>query len=162
MILYRYLLFLKGFVLNLLINVLWYIYKKLVRCLDFLLLPKIGCMLVKPFRLYFNAALYLYTYIFWFLINFWKFVNYFLFYNDDVEVEASVCWDWLRNATFDAFNLAVFPLEINVPGNGDMLGVEQWLLLKSHWSNNLNSSSAVGPPFGIGSTSETIIIYYMF
>jgi len=67
----------------------------------------------------------------------------------------------------DAFSLAVFPLEINVAGNGDMLGVEQWLLLRSHWSNSLNSSSAVGPPFGMGSTSETtttliIIIHYIY
>lgn len=51
----------------------------------------------------------------------------------------------------DAFNLAVFPFEINIPGYGDILGVEQWLLLRSHWSSNRNNSSAVGPPFGIGS-----------
>lgn len=75
------------------------------------------------------------------------------FYKDDVEVEASVCWDWFRKATLDAFSLAVLPLEINVPGYGDKLGVEQWLLLKSHWSNNRSNSSAVGPPFGIGSAT---------
>lgn len=73
-------------------------------------------------------------------------------------MEASVCWDWLRKATLDALSLAVFPLEINVPGYGDKLGVEQWLLLRSHWSNNRNSSSAVGPPFGMGSTKQTIDI----
>lgn len=73
------------------------------------------------------------------------------FYKDDVDVEASVCWDWFKNATLDAFNLAVFPLEISVPGYGDKLGVEQWLLLKSHWSNSRSNSSAVGPPFGMGS-----------
>lgn len=76
------------------------------------------------------------------------------FYKDVVEVDASVCWDWLRKATLDAFNLAVFPFDINIPGYGDILGVEQWLLLKSHWSSKRNSSSAVGPPFGIGSGAK--------
>lgn len=31
-------------------------------------------------------------------------------------------------------------------GEGLIQGVEQWLLLKSHWSNNFQSSSGVGPP----------------
>lgn len=43
---------------------------------------------------------------------------------------------------------------INIPGYGDKLGVEQWLLLRSHWSSKRNSSSAVGPPFGIGSSER--------
>lgn len=87
-------------------------------------------------------------------------IQYIIDYKEDVEVDASVCCDWLRNATLEAFNLAVFPLENNVPGYGDMLGVEQWLLLRSHWSSNRNSSSAVGPPFGIGSMLENMIIKY--
>jgi len=33
-----------------------------------------------------------------------------------------------------------------IDGHGEMQGVEQWLLLRSHWSRSFSSSSAVGPP----------------
>ena len=50
---------------------------------------------------------------------------------------------WLRKATLAALiRAAGCPSE----GQGDRQGVEQWLLLKSHWSKSLSSSSGEGPP----------------
>lgn len=56
---------------------------------------------------------------------------------------ASGFCDWLRNKTL--LVLILGPAAIN-EGEGLMQGVEQWLLLRSHWSNNFQSSSGVGPP----------------
>jgi len=57
-------------------------------------------------------------------------------------VESGFC-DWLRNNTL--LDLILGPAASN-EGDGLMQGVEQWLLLRSHWSNNFQSSSGVGPP----------------
>lgn len=57
---------------------------------------------------------------------------------------SAASWDWLRNATFDALMRAAAVAAID--GHGEMQGVEQWLLLRSHWSRSFRSSSAVGPP----------------
>ena len=56
---------------------------------------------------------------------------------------ASEFCDWLRNSTLLVFILG--PVDIS-DGHGLIHGVEEWLLLKSHWSNNFQSSSGVGPP----------------
>lgn len=56
---------------------------------------------------------------------------------------ASEFCDWLRNNTLLVFILG--PVDIS-DGHGLIHGVEEWLLLKSHWSNNFQSSSGVGPP----------------
>lgn len=66
--------------------------------------------------------------------------------------------DWFRKATFDVLILDVTPTNER---QGEMQGVEQWLLLKSHWSNNLRSSSAVGPPL-LFCTTETQISYLLY
>lgn len=57
----------------------------------------------------------------------------------------SVCWtmDWFRKAIFEAFIRAAGPSN---DGHGEMHGVEQWLLLRSHWSSKRINSSALGPP----------------
>jgi len=51
--------------------------------------------------------------------------------------------DWLRNNTL--LDLILGPAA-SKEGDGLIQGVEQWLLLRSHWSNNFQSSSGVGPP----------------
>lgn len=43
-----------------------------------------------------------------------------------------------------------------IEGQGDMHGVEEWLLLRSHWSSSFNNSAAVGPP----DTWIAVIVYY--
>lgn len=49
---------------------------------------------------------------------------------------------------------AAAPLKL--AGQGEIHGVEQWLLLKSHWSRSLSSSWGVGPPYVCrGSPLET-------
>lgn len=57
----------------------------------------------------------------------------------------SVCWpiDWFRKAIFEALIRAAGPSN---DGHGEMHGVEQWLLLRSHWSSRRINSSALGPP----------------
>lgn len=57
----------------------------------------------------------------------------------------SVCktMDWLRNAMLEALIRAADPSSV---GHGDIHGVEQWLVLRSHWSKSLSNSSALGPP----------------
>jgi hypothetical protein len=44
--------------------------------------------------------------------------------------------------------LLAFILGPDIINDGDGLidGVEQWLLLKSHWSSSFHNSSGVGPP----------------
>lgn len=46
---------------------------------------------------------------------------------------------------FDALMRDIAALDM-VDGHGDMHGVEQRLLLMSHWSSNCRSSSGLGPP----------------
>lgn len=60
-------------------------------------------------------------------------------------------WDWFKKAMLLDFNRAAAARE----GEGDIQGVEQWLLLKSHWSRRQRSSSALGPPV-IG-TAESVL-----
>lgn len=50
---------------------------------------------------------------------------------------------WLRKATLAVLMRGVTPTSER---HGEIQGVEQWLLLRSHWSSSLMSSSAVGPP----------------
>lgn len=60
------------------------------------------------------------------------------------EWNYSLLWTWFRKATFDAFKRVIVFDDID--GHGDIHGVEQRLLLMSHWSSNWISSSGVGPP----------------
>ena len=68
--------------------------------------------------------------------------------------------DWLRNATFDALMRAAAAAAID--GHGEMQGVEQWLLLRSHWSRSFRSSSAVGPPETCVATKHNSIMGFFY